>query len=156
MSRAVLKLTLWHQLRAVVCLWRCIEMTDLDTQIDAAHRQAEATEQQARQIEARIIKTGATLPLRQYGTPVSSESLKQNLTTRALICKRDPALASFLGLQDGSYRRDEEQREAMALRAEALKLQTDRLRQVNAASAKYREQQQLAGVNPLTNRRWGL
>jgi hypothetical protein len=44
----------------------------------------------------------------------------------------------------------------MALRAEALKLQTDRLRQVNAASAKYREQQQLQGRNPLTNRRWGL
>jgi hypothetical protein len=36
-----------------------------------------------------------------------------------------------------------------------MQMQTDRLRQVNAASAKYRAQQQLAGVNPLTGRRWG-
>lgn len=130
-------------------------MTDLDTQIDASHRQAEATEQQARQVEARILKTGAKLPVRQYGTPVDPAAIRQNLTTRALICKRDPALASFLGLQDGSHRRREEEAAARAMQAEALQMQTDRLRQVNAASTKYREQQQLAGINPLTGRRWG-
>ena len=130
-------------------------MTDLDTQIDAAHRQAEATEQQARQVEARILKTGATLPLRQYGTPVSSEALRQNLTTRAIICKRDPALASYLGLQDGSHRRNAEDAAARAMQAEALRLQTARLAEVNAASARYREQKQLAGINPQSNRRWG-
>ena len=131
-------------------------MTDLDTQIDAAHRQAEATEQLARQVEARILKTGAKLPVRQYGTPVDPAVIKQNLTTRALICKRDPALASFLGLQDGSQRRREEEAAARQMAAQAMQMQTERLRQVNAARAKYREQQQLAGINPLTNRRWGL
>jgi len=81
-------------------------MTDLDTQIAKAHNAAEATEQQARQLEARILKTCAQLPKRQYGTPVSTEALRQSLTARALTCKRDPELASYLGLQDGSYRRE--------------------------------------------------
>ncbi len=130
-------------------------MTEIDTQIDAAHRQAEATEQQARQVEARILKTGATLPLRQYGTPVDPAAIRQNLTTRALICRRDPALASYLGLQDGSQRRDAEDAAARQMAAQAMQMQTERLRQVNAASTKYREQQQLAGVNPVTGRRWG-
>jgi hypothetical protein len=39
--------------------------------------------------------------------------------------------------------------------AQAMKMQTERLRQVNAASARYREQQQLAAVNPITGRRYG-
>jgi hypothetical protein len=41
------------------------------------------------------------------------------------------------------------------MQSQALQMQTERLRQVNAASARYRQQQQLAGVNPLTGRRWG-
>ena len=131
-------------------------MTDLDTQISQAHAAAEATEQQARHLEARILKTGAQLPRRQYGSPVNPDDLKQNLTARSLICKRDPALASFLGLQDGSYRREAEEREARVLRGKALEMETARLREINAASSRYREQQQLKGINPVTNRRWGL
>jgi len=117
-------------------------MTDLDTQIAKAHNAAEATEQQARQLEARILKTCAQLPKRQYGTPVSTEALRQSLTARALTCKRDPELASYLGLQDGSYRRDAEAREAAALQAQALQMQTERLRQQNqqAAADRYRRQ----------------
>jgi len=130
-------------------------VNDLDTQISQAHAAAEATEQQARHLEARILKTGAALPRRQYGSPVNPDDLKQNLTARSLICKRDPALASFLGLQDGSYRREAEEREAAAMQAKALEMQTARLREVNAASSRYREQQNLAGINPLTGRRWG-
>jgi hypothetical protein len=42
------------------------------------------------------------------------------------------------------------------MEAEALRLQTARLAEVNAASARYREQQQLVGIKRLTNRRWGL
>jgi len=131
-------------------------VTDLDTQISQAHAAAEATEQQARHLEARILKTGAQLPRRQYGSPVNPDDLKQNLTARSLICKRDPALASFLGLQDGSYRREAEEREARVLRGKALEMETARLREINAASSRYREQQQLKGINPVTNRRWGL
>ena len=110
-------------------------MSDLDTQISQAHAAAEATEQQARHLEARIIKTGAQLPKRQYGSPLNPEALKQNLTARSLICKRDPELASFLGLQDGSYRREAEEREAAAMRAQALVMQTEQLRQRNQAAA---------------------
>jgi len=130
-------------------------MNDLDTQISQAHAAAEATEQQARHLEARIIRTGAALPKRQYGSPLNPEALKQNLTARSLICKRDPELASFLGLQDGSYRREAEEREARILQGKALEMQTARLREVNAASSRYREQQNLAGRNPMTGRRWG-
>jgi len=119
-------------------------VTDLDTQISQAHAAAEATEQQARHLEARILKTGAQLPRRQYGSPVNPDDLKQNLTARSLICKRDPALASFLGLQDGSYRREAEEREARILQAKALEMQTEQLRQRNQAAADARYKRQLS------------
>ena len=119
-------------------------MTDLDTQISQAHAAAEATEQQARHLEARILKTGAQLPRRQYGSPVNPDDLKQNLTARSLICKRDPELASFLGLQDGSYRREAEEREARILQAKALEMQTEQLRQRNQAAADARYKRQLS------------
>ncbi len=41
------------------------------------------------------------------------------------------------------------------MRGKALEMETARLREVNAASSRYREQQNLAGINPLTGRRWG-
>ena len=129
-------------------------MTDLDTQISQAHAAAEATEQQARHLEARILKTGAQLPRRQYGSPVNPDDLKQNLTARSLICKRDPALASFLGLQDGSYRREAEEREARVLQAKALEMQTEQLRQRNQAAADARYRQQLSGVDQWGRPRW--
>jgi predicted nuclease of restriction endonuclease-like (RecB) superfamily len=119
-------------------------VNDLDTQISQAHAAAEATEQQARHLEARIIRTGAALPKRQYGSPLNPEALKQNLTARSLICKRDPELASFLGLQDGSYRREAEEREARILQGKALEMQTEQLRQRNQAAAAARYKQQLS------------
>lgn len=126
----------------------------LDQQIEAAYAEAERIEANARQLEARILATGARLPTRQYGKPVDASELAKNLTARSLICKRDPRLAAYLGLQDGSYRRDAEEREAAALRAEAMRQRTERLREVNAASARYREQMNLQGINPNTGRRW--
>ena len=51
-------------------------MSDLDTQISQAHAAAEATEQQARHLEARILKTVAQLPKRQYGSPLNPEALR--------------------------------------------------------------------------------
>jgi hypothetical protein len=130
-------------------------MTDLDSQIAKAHSAAEATEQQARQLEARILKTGAQLPKRQYGSPVSTEALRQNLTARALICKRDPELASYLGLQDGSYRRAEEEEQARILQMQRMQLATEQARQRNEAAAAGRYRAQLAGVNPVNGRRLG-
>jgi len=52
-------------------------------------------------------------------------------------------LASYVGLQDGSYRREVEEREAAALQAQALAMpmQTKRLRKQNqqAAANRYRQ-----------------
>jgi hypothetical protein len=130
-------------------------MNDLDTAISKAHSAAEATEHQARQIEARIIKAGGTPPLRQYGSAVSADAIRKNLTLVSVLNRHDPELASYLGVQTGNYRRAAEEREARILRGKALEMQTARLREVNAASARYREQQNLAGRNPVTGRRWG-
>ena len=130
-------------------------MNDLDTAISKAHSAAEATEQQSRQIEARIIKAGGTPPLRQYGSAVSADAIRQNLTLVSVLNRHDPELASYLGVQTGNYRREAEEREARAMRGKALEMETERLRTINAASSRYREQQQLQGRNPLTGRRWG-
>ena len=131
-------------------------MNDLDTQISRAHAAAEATEQQARQIESRIVKAGGTPPLRQYGSAVSADAIRKNLTLVSVLNRHDPELASYLGVQTGSYRRVAEEREDRVLRGKALEMETARLREVNAASSRYREQQNLAGINPLTGRRWGI
>lgn len=128
----------------------------LEQQIEKAHADAERTEADARQLEARIIKAGGTPPTRQYGRPVDPDAIRRNLTLVSVLNRRDPALASFLGIQSGSYRRDAANREARQQQAQALAAATDRLREVNAASARYRQQQQLAGINPITGRRWGL
>ena len=128
-------------------------MNDLDAQISRAHAAAEATEQQAMHLEARIVKAGGTPPLRQYGSAVSADAIRKNLTLVSVLNRHDPELASYLGVQTGNYRRAAEEREARVLRGKALEMETARLREVNAASARYREQQNLAGRNPLTNRR---
>jgi hypothetical protein len=129
---------------------------DLDAQISKAHSAAEATEQQARHLEARIVKAGGTPPLRQYGSAVSADAIRKNLTLVSVLNRHDPELASYLGVQTGSYRRVAEEREARKMAAESMAMQTARLREVNAASASYRAQQNQAGINPLTGRRWGI
>ena len=51
----------------------------LDQQIDAAHNEEERIEADALQIEARIVKAGGIPPRRQYGKPVNSEAIRENL-----------------------------------------------------------------------------
>ena len=126
----------------------------LDQQIEAAHSAAERIEQEARQIEARIVKAGGVPPTRPYGRPVSGGAIAQNLTLKSLLQRRDPALAAYLGCGSDLQRREAEERAAREMQAQALAMQTDRLRQVNAASARYREQMNLQGINPNTGRRW--
>jgi hypothetical protein len=128
----------------------------LDQQIDAAHLAAERVENEARQIEARIIKAGGVPPTRPYGKPVSGEAVSRNLTLTGALQRRDPALANYLGIGSDYHRKQQEAIEARRMAAESMAMQTARLREVNAASARYREQQNQAGVNPLTNRRWGI
>ena len=130
--------------------------TSIDQQIEAAHAESERIENEARQIEARIIKAGGVPPTRPYGKPVSGETVSRNLTLSGTLQRRDPALAAFLGIGSDYYRKQQEAIEARRLRAEAMQIQTDRLREVNAASSRYRQQANLAGINPLTGRRWGI
>lgn len=131
-----------------------MELT-LEQRIEAAHSDAERVENDARAIEARIVAIGGIPPTRRYGTPVSGDDIRKNLTLTSLLQRKDPKLAAFLGVGSDHQRRREEEAAARQMQAQALRMQTDRLRQVNAASTKYREQQQLAGINPLTGRRWG-
>lgn len=129
-------------------------MTDLDVQIDAAHRQAQEIENQARQVEARIVAAGGTPPTRQYGRPVDPAAIKQNLTLVSVLNRRDPSLASFLGVQTGDYIRQAEERATREMQAQSLALKTEQARAQNQAAAAQRYQQQLAGINPTTGRRW--
>jgi hypothetical protein len=131
----------------------------LEQRIESAHSDSERVETEARQIEARICQIpGADrlLPVRTYGRPVSGEAISKNLTLRSLIGENDPKLAAYLGIGSGSQRRKEELAAAREASALALATETERLRAINAAGVKYREQANSAGVNPVTNRRWGF
>ena len=133
-------------------------MNDLDSQIDQQHRQVEEVENQARQVEARICRIqGAAryLPSRRYGSAVDGNEIRKNLTLASLIARHDAPLAAFLGVASGEHRRRDEEQAARAMRGKALEMETERLRTINAASSRYREQQQRQGRNPLTGRRWG-
>jgi len=127
----------------------------LEQQIEKAHADSERVENDARAIEARIVAAGGVPPTRAYGRPVGGDDIRKNLTLTSLLQRKDPKLAAYLGVGSDYPRRREEEAAARQMQAEALRLKTARLAEVNAASARYRQQQQLAGVNPLTGRRWG-
>jgi hypothetical protein len=80
----------------------------LDQQIDAAHLAAERVENEARQIEARIIKAGGVPPKRPYGKPVSGEAVSRNITLTGTLQRRDPALANYLGIGSDYHRKQQE------------------------------------------------
>ena len=125
----------------------------LDQQIDAAHSEAERIEADALQIEARIVKAGGVPPRRQYGKPVSAEAIRQNLTLVGLLNAKDPALASFLGVQTGSFAREQAEREERAAMAQRMQELTEATRQQNMARQLHRERCSAAGVDPLTGAR---
>jgi hypothetical protein len=125
----------------------------IDQQIDAAHSAAEQTEAEALQIEARIVRAGGIPPVRQYGKPVSAADIARNMTLTGLINSRDPALASFLGIQTGSYQRRQEEEAARKAAAERMQAQTEALRQQNDQARFQREHAARLGIDPLTGRR---
>lgn len=131
-------------------------MNDINYQIDKAHAAAEAVEDQARQIEARIAAIpGAArlIPLRQYGKDVDGQVVARNLTLRSMIERQDPALAAFLGFGSDVHRREAEdaaQRQALIERMAQL---TEQTRQQNQAAQLHRERCNLAGINPLNGQR---
>jgi phage shock protein A len=128
----------------------------LDQQIDKAHAEAEKVEDNARQLEARIVKAGGVPPTRRYGKPVNAAAIAENLTLRSILQRRDPALANYLGC-GSDYQR--QQAEAEALKAEIktrLEAKTAELRQQNQQAQQHRERYANAGINAVTGRRLGL
>jgi hypothetical protein len=119
-------------------------MTQLDQAIDAAHNEAERIENDARAIEARIIKAGALPPARPYGRPVDPAAIAKNLTLKSVLQRRDPALAAYLGVGSDLQRRRDEEEATRALQAESLRMKTEQARQQNQAAAAQRYRQQMA------------
>jgi hypothetical protein len=116
----------------------------LDHQIDAAHHEAQRIEAEAGQIEARIVAAGGVPPVRRYGTPVSREAVSRNLTTTGLLQRRDPALASFLGVGSDYHLKQQQAAEARRLQVESMQAQTEQLRKQNEAAAEARFRRQLS------------
>ena len=117
-------------------------MFDLDQEVAKAHQSVTETESQARAIEARIRKidgAGPLLPARGYGRPVDTAAIANGLTLRSLIAKKDPELASYLGVGSDLAIREEEEREARRLRVQALGMETEKLRQQNEEARRNRE-----------------
>ena len=133
-------------------------MPDLDDQINQAHADLEERELEARKLEQRLRKIPGLerlLPQRNYGRPVDVEAIKSNLTAVSLINSFDTALASFIGVQNGSARKDRELREARLMQAEAMKMRTERLAAENAFKREQFQRTLNAGINPNNGRRFG-
>ena len=126
----------------------------LDQQIDAAHNEAERIENEARQIEARIVAAGGVPPVRRYGKPVSGEAIAKNLTLTGALQRRDPALAAYLGIGSDYHLKQQQAAEARRLQVESMQAKTEQLRQQNEAAAAARYRQQLSGVDQWGRPRW--
>jgi hypothetical protein len=116
----------------------------LDQAIDAAHNEAERIENEARQIEARIVKAGGVPPVRRYGKPVSGEAVSKNLTLTGALQRRDPALAAYLGIGSDFHQKQQQAAEARRLQVESMQAKTEQLRKQNEAAADARYRQQLS------------
>jgi hypothetical protein len=116
----------------------------LDYQIDAAHHEAQRIESEALAIEARIIAAGGVPPVRRYGKPVSGEAVSRNLTLTGALQRRDPALASFLGVGSDYHQKQQQAAEARRLQVESMQAKTEQLRKQNEAAAEARFRQQLS------------
>ncbi len=126
----------------------------LDQQIDAAYNEAERIENEARQIEARIVAAGGLPPVRRYGKPVSGEAVSKNLTLTGALQRRDPALAAYLGVGSDYHLKQQQAAEARRLQVESMQAKTEQLRQQNEAAAAARYRQQLSGVDQWGRPRW--
>ena len=127
---------------------------DLSTSIDAAYQQAEDTEATAAAIEARIIAAGGRPLLRQYGKPVDAAAIKQNLTLVSQLNRRDPKLATYLGVQSGYQQQLELEQAARKAAAERMATATAALKERNDAAASNRYRHSLQGTSPVTGGRY--
>ena len=132
---------------------RC-SMNDLNATIDAAYQQAEDTEATAAAIEARIIAAGGRPLLRQYGKPVDAAAIKQNLTLVSQLNRRDPKLATYLGVQSGYQQQLEIKQAARKVAGDAMQAATAALKERNDAAASNHYRHSMAGTNPVTGSRY--
>ena len=123
---------------------------DLSTSIDAAYAAAADTEATAAAIEARIIAAGGMTLLRQYGKPIEVEAIKQNLALVTQLNKRDPKLATYLGVQTSCQQQLELEQAQCKLLEQAVLAATAELKERNDAAASNRYQHQLTSTNPIT------
>ena len=113
-------------------------MMDLDQAIDQSYREASDAEASARRLEARIEQILGAKGLflsRKYGNPVNFKAIQENLTLAMLISRSDAALAHCCGLDASVKHRIDEQREAQKMRAEALRMETEKLAALRELSA---------------------
>ena len=129
-------------------------MKDINSAIDAAYQEAELIEATARQVEARIIAAGGRPLLRQYGKPIDTTAIKQNLTLVSQLNRRDPKLATYLGVQSGYQQELEQQQAARKAASDAMQATTAALKDRNDANANNRYRHAIAGTNPLTGGRY--
>jgi hypothetical protein len=129
-------------------------MMDLNTAVDVAYQEADLTEATARQIEARIVAAGGKPLLRQYGKPVDTTAIKQNLTLVSQLNRRDPKLATYLGVQSGYQQQLEAQEAQRKAASDAMQAATASLKERNDANASNRYRHAMAGTNPLTGGRY--
>jgi len=129
-------------------------MSDINSVIDAAYAAADETEATARQIEARIIAAGGKPLLRQYGKSIDTAAIKQNLTLVSQLNRRDPKLATYLGVQSGYQQQLEQQQAQRKAQEQAMQAATASLKERNDAAASNRYRHAIAGTDPLTNRRY--
>lgn len=130
-------------------------MTDLDTMIDAQHREAQAAEDQAMQVVQRMRRIEGIAELvdkmpRRFGqAPNPYAAGSRNLTVSGMLERHDPALAQWLAKQAGAsvaapdYAAKVEA-EARAAAADRLRLLTEQSRQANQAAAEQRYRRSLA------------
>ena len=110
------------------------EFQSIDDQIKASYQSASQVETQARQLEARIAKIDGAkryLPSRRYGQPIDIAKIRSNLTLTSLIAQDSAELAHFCGIDPAIRHRIDEEKEAIAMAAQALQMRTEALRQQN-------------------------
>ena len=121
------------------------EFQSIDEAINASYQSASQVETMARQLEARISKIdGASrhLPHRNYGQPVDLGKIRSNLTLTSLIAQDSAELAHYCGIDPSIRHRIDAQREAKAMAAQSLQMQTEALRAKNEAAAQERQHRQ--------------
>ena len=121
------------------------EFQSIDEAINASYQSASQVETMARQLEARISKIDGAkrhLPHRNYGQPVDLGKIRANLTLTSLIAQESAELAHYCGIDPSIRHRIDEQREAKAMAAQSLQMQTEALRAKNEAAAQERQHRQ--------------